>query len=421
MRARLSRRTFLQALGVAAVSVLVGDYRGSSQQTLTIGVLGSASSPLGQGVLNGAQLAASELNFKLISGDLGDETDPARARAALNDLISKGADAVVGLSRADTIPALLLDIPRLKKPFIITGTPLLGTDQVAGNFENFKYIFRAGIVSAAVQAFDGGEFGREFLVGHLIKEKVLRSNAVAIVGDPSKQSADFRAALLPRLTRAGLDVMGNLAESNAAALLERLQKINVPTAITVFFDAKVGAEFAQGWSANRVKVALFGWNEALLSDDLKGAAVGYVVTDFAAETAKVGAKTLEFYRDYQAQFKVRPVFTAATTYDAVYALADALARARTTEAEALVKNLEGTRINGVVGLIRFYSVEEQQRDPLKIAVAHDQVYGLNKTGGAPAFDGARPFYTQIAPNGARAVLYPIEYATGSYTVPPHFK
>ncbi len=421
MRARLSRRTFLQALGVAAVSVLVGDYRGSSQQTLTIGVLGSVSSPLGQGVLNGAQLAASELNFKIISGDLGDETDLARARAALNDLISKGADAVVGLSRADTIPALLLDIPRLKKPFIITGTPLLGTDQVAGNFENFKYIFRAGIVSAAAQAFDGGEFSREFLVGHLIKEKVLRSNAVAIVGDPSKQSADFRGALLPRLTRAGLDVVGNLAESNAAALLERLQKINVPTAITVFFDAKVGAEFAQGWSANRVKVALFGWNEALLSDDLKGAAVGYVVTDFAAETAKVGAKTLEFYKNYQAQFKVRPVFTAATTYDAVYALADALARARTTEAEALVKNLEGTRINGVVGLIRFYTVEEQQRDPLKIAVAHDQVYGLNKTGGAPAFDGARPFYTQIAPNGARVVLYPIEYATGSYTVPPHFK
>jgi branched-chain amino acid transport system substrate-binding protein len=302
----------------------------------------------------------------------------------------------------------------------------LGTDQVAGNFENFKYIFRAGIVNEVAQAFDGGEFGREFLVGHLIKDKVLRSNTVAIVGDPSKQSADFRAALLPRLTRAGLDVVGSIADFKAGVLLERLQKINVPAAITAFFDTKVGAEFAQGWSANKVKVALFGWNEALLSDDLKGAAAGYVVTDFAAETAKVGPKTLEFFKNYQAQFKVRPVFTAATTYDAVYALADALARARTTEAEALVKALEGTRVNGVVGLIRFYSVEEQQRDPLKLAVAHDQVYGINKTapapvlGAAPGFDGVRPFYTQLAPNGQRVVLYPVEYATGSYTLPPHF-
>lgn len=427
MRAAMSRRSFLHTLGVAAGALLLGRYRGYSQQTMTIGVLGSTSSPLGQGILNGAQLAASELNFKLIPGDLGSETDPARARAVLNDLISKGAEAIVGLSRSDTIPALLLDIPRVRKPFIITGTPLLGTDQVAGNFENFKYIFRAGIVSAGAQAFDGGEFSREFLVDHLIKErKILRSNAVAIVGDPSKQSVDFRAALLPKLTRVGLDIVGNLADGQAGALLERLQRINVPAAITAFFDAKIGAEFAQGWSANKVKVALFGWNEALLYDDLKGAATGYVVTDFAAETDKVSPKTLEFYKKYQAQFKARAVFTAATTYDAIYALADALGRARTTEAEALVKALEGTRINGVVGLIRFYTVEEQQRDPLKLAVAHDQVYGLNKVGpapvpaAAPGFDGVRPFYTQLASDGRRVVLYPNEYATGSYTLPPHW-
>lgn len=426
MRAVMSRRTFLQALGAAAGAFVLGQYKGFSQQTMTIGVLGSTSSPLGQGILNGAQLATSELNFKFVAGDLGSETDPARARAVLSELISKGADAVVGLSRSDTIPALLLDIPRVKKPFIITGTPLLGTDQVAGNFENFKYIFRAGIVSAAAQAFDGGEFSREFLVGHLIKDKVLRSNAVALVGDQSRQSADFRAALLPRLTRAGLDVVGNIADNQAGTLLERLQKISVPTAITAFFDAKIGAEFAQGWSANKVKVALFGWNEALLYDDLKGAAAGYVLTDFAAETAHVGPKTLEFYKKYQGQFKARPVFTAATTYDAVYALADAFGRARTTEAEALVKALEGTKINGVVGLIRFYTVEEQQRDPLKLAIAHDQVYGINKTAPAPlrgaasAFDGVRPFYTQLAPDGQRVVLYPAEYATGSYVLPPHF-
>jgi branched-chain amino acid transport system substrate-binding protein len=422
MRAAMSRRTFLHALGVTAAAVLLGPSRGYGQQTtLTVGVLGSTGSPLGQGILNGAQLAADELKLRVIVGDLGNETDPARARTVLGDLVSKGANALVGLSRPDTISALLLDIPSVKKPFIITGTPLLGTDQVAGNFANFKYIFRAGIVGIAAQAFDGGEFAREFLVGRLVKEKVLASNAVALVGDPSKQSADFRAALLPRLARAGLDVVGNLADGQATALLERLQKVNVPAAITAFFDAKVGAEFAQAWSANKVKVALFGWNEALLYDDLKGAAAGYVVTDFAAQTAKVGPKTLEFYKNYQARFGSRPVFTAATTYDAIYALADAVARAGSPDADPLVTALEGAKMPGVVGLIRFYSVEEQQRDPLKIAVAHDQVYGLNKTGGAPAFDGARPFYTQIAPDGTRVVLYPNEYATGTFVLPPHFK
>jgi branched-chain amino acid transport system substrate-binding protein len=421
MRAAMSRRTFLRALGVTAGAMLLGRSRGHSQQTLTIGVLGGTSTPLGQGILNGAQLAADELKLRVIVGDLGNETDPARARTVLGDLVSKGANALVGLSRPDTISALLLDIPSVKKPFIITGTPLLGTDQVAGNFANFKYIFRAGIVGIAAQAFDGGEFAREFLAGRLVKEKVLASNAVVLVGEPLKQSVDFRANLLPRLIRAGLDVVGNISDLQAPVLLERLQKINVPAAITAFFDAKVGAEFAQAWSANKVKVALFGWNEALLYDDLKGAAAGYVVTDFAAQTAKVGPKTLEFYKNYQARFGSRPVFTAATTYDAIYALADAVARAGSPDADPLVTALEGAKMPGVVGLIRFYSVEEQQRDPLKIAVAHDQVYGLNKTGGAPAFDGARPFYTQIAPDGTRVVLYPNEYATGTFVLPPHFK
>jgi branched-chain amino acid transport system substrate-binding protein len=398
MRAAMSRRTFLRALGVTAGAVLLGHSRGHSQQTLTIGVLGGTSTPLGQGILNGAQLAADELKLRVIVGDLGNETDPARARTVLGDLVSKGANALVGLSRPDTISALLLDIPSVKKPFIITGTPLLGTDQVAGNFANFKYIFRAGIVGIAAQAFDGGEFAREFLVGRLVKEKVLASNAVALVGDSSKQSADFRAALLPRLARAGLDVVGNLADGQATALLERLQKVNVPAAITAFFDAKVGAEFAQAWSANKVKVALFGWNEALLYDDLKGAAAGYVVTDFAAQTAKVGPKTLEFYKNYQARFGSRPVFTAATTYDAIYALADAVARAGSPDADPLVTALEGAKMPGVVGLIRFYSVEEQQRDPLKIAVAHDQVYGLNKTG---RVSGVRWGAAVLHPNRAR--------------------
>jgi ABC-type sugar transport system substrate-binding protein len=81
MRAAMSRRTFLHALGVTAAAVLLGPSRGYGQQTtLTVGVLGSTGSPLGQGVLNGAQLAADELKFRVIVGDLGSETDPARAR-----------------------------------------------------------------------------------------------------------------------------------------------------------------------------------------------------------------------------------------------------------------------------------------------------------------------------------------------------
>lgn len=413
-----SRRAFLRSFSLTAGALLFA--RAHGQPTLTIGVLYGSKLPLGSGMLNGAQLAADELKYKILLGDLDNEGDLARARSVISDLARQGAQAIVGMTRSETVAAVLSEVPRLKVPLLITGSPLGGTAQVAENFANFKYLFRAGLVNQAAQAFDVGQFASEFLIPLLKSGKLPGKGEVALVGDPSTLSTEFRVNLAPRLNRAGLSIVGNITDPQPTALLERLQRVGVSAALTVFFDAAYGAAFTTAWSQNKVKIGLFGWNDALLSGDLGAAAAGYVLTDFAAEAPKVGARTAEFYSNYTKRFNTRPLYTAATTYDAVYALADAVRRAGTTEGDKLVTALEATRLNGIVGLIRFYSLEEQNRDPLKLAVAHDQVYGLNRTGGAPAFDGVRPFYVQMRAGGGRATLFPTEYATGAYELPPHF-
>ncbi|MCI2429918.1 ABC transporter substrate-binding protein [Candidatus Acetothermia bacterium] len=414
-----SRRAFLKSFGIAAGALVLtraGAY--AQAPTLTIGVLYGSKLPLGLGILNGAQLAGDELRYRVIPADLDNEGDPARVRSALSALAGQGAQAIVGAARSETVAALLPELPRLKVPVLITGTPVGGTDQVAANYANLKYLFRVGVVNQAAQIFDGGQFAGEFLSALLKSGKLPGKGEVALTGDAP--SGDFRNALMARLNRVGLSVIGNLSDPQPAALLERLQRIGVSAAVTVFFDAAYGAAFTTAWSQNKVKIGLFGWNEALLSGDLGGAATGYLLADFAAESPKVGARTAEFYSNYSKRFGARPAYTAATTYDALYALSDAARRAGTTDGERLVTALEGIRLNGVVGLIRFYSIEEQNRDPLKLAVAHDQVYGLNRAGGAPAFDGVRPFYVQLRAGGQRVALYPSEYAVGSYELPPHF-
>ncbi len=418
-----SRRAFLKKFGIAAGALVFTHTRLYGQAPpLTVGVLYGSKLPLGLGILNGAQLAADELRYRVIAADLDSEGDPARTRSALSSLVGQGAQAIVGAARPETVAAVALamlsDPPLLKVPVLITGTASGGTDQVAANYAKLKYLFRVGIVNQAAQVFDGGQFAGDFLDALLKGGRLPGKGEVALIGDAL--SGDFRNGLLARLNRAGLTVVGNLSDPQPAALLERLQRIGVSAAVTAFFDASYGAAFTTAWSQNKVKIGLFGWNEALLSADLGGAAAGYVLTDFAAEAPKVGARTAEFYSNYTKRFGARPAYTAATTYDALYALADAARRAGTADGERLVTALETTKLNGVVGLIRFYSAEEQNRDPLKLAVAHDQVYGLSRTGGAPAFDGARPFYVQLRTGGQRVTLYPSEYAAGAYELPPHF-
>lgn len=414
-----SRRAFLKTFGIAAGVLVFTRTRIYGQApALTVGVLYGSKLPLGLGISNGAQLAADELKYRVIAADLDTEGDPARTRSAISSLVGQGAQAIVGAARPETVLALLSELPRLKVPVLITGTSIGGTDQVATNYANLKYLFRVGIVNHAAQIFDGGQFAGGFLGALLPSGKLPGKGEVALIGDAL--SGDFRNGLLSRLNRAGLSVVGNLSDPQPAALLERLQRIGVSAAVTAFFDAAYGAAFTTAWSQNKVKIGLFGWNEALLSGDLGGAAAGYVLTDFAAEAPKVGARTAEFYSNYAKRFGARPAYSAATTYDALYTLADAARRAGTADGERMVAALETAKLNGVVGLIRFYSTEEQNRDPLKLAVAHDQVYGLNRTGGAPAFDGARPFYVQLRAGGQRVALYPNEYAVGSYELPPHF-
>jgi branched-chain amino acid transport system substrate-binding protein len=135
---------------VVAALLLLGPLTAQTQQTIKIGVVAGLEIANGRDTLRGAQLAADEINaaggvmgrkIELVVGDMKTEGDGELARRVYQDIASR-SDAVVGFFRSEAVLAVLPDIPRMKKPLLITGATSLATDQVPSNYDNYKYVFR---------------------------------------------------------------------------------------------------------------------------------------------------------------------------------------------------------------------------------------------------------------------------------------
>jgi branched-chain amino acid transport system substrate-binding protein len=91
-----------------------------------------------------------------------------------------------------------------------------------------------------------------------------------------------------------------------------------------------------------------------------------------------------------------PVYTASGAYSATYIYAEAVKRAGSTDAEAVIKELEKTDYVGPQGRVQF--------DP-----THDVKDG-------PGF--VNELFVQWQANGERAVVWPKELETGKMINPP---
>ena len=151
---RLSRRDFLKALGLTVGMAALGGPRflhAGEGGPIKIGVLGPEGIFVGEGIRDGATLAAEEINgnggvggreLELLFADTA--MNPATGIAAVQDLvITQGAEFLVGLFRSEVVVSIAQQIYRFGVPLLITGaTEPAATDMVAANYNNFKYIYQ---------------------------------------------------------------------------------------------------------------------------------------------------------------------------------------------------------------------------------------------------------------------------------------
>lgn len=473
LKSTISRRKFLKGIGLAAgATLLASSFSLQAQPTIKVGVVTGLETVFGEGTRNGAQLAIDEINaaggvkigndsrkLELVIGDIKTELDGQLTRSVYQDTASK-ADAVLGFFRTEAALAIIPDVPRLKKPLLITGATSLITDRVPSDYDNYKYAFRSVIISTYALVVDILRFMGDY-VFELVERGVLPNRKVVMINEDLSSGNLFMSLIGPRLGELGFDVLNQfkiaVGTKDLAPVLAQIGGTGAAIGVTFLSDPGLSTTFPATWAQAKTKIALFGINAPLQADPvvqaLKGAATGYVIADFSAD-APVSTKTKDFFKNYQNRFKIRPVYTAGTTYDSVYLLAEAIRNAGGTEADKVVEALEKTNMIGAGGPISFYSRADFERTKeikietkagtltfqntvpagitnLTLVNPHDTKYGF-KQGQGTAFEGVRPVHTQVGALKAdnsfdRNLLYPGEFSdkpddpVSLYQVPPHFK
>jgi len=307
------------------------------------------------------------------------------------------------------LAALDAIVYKYKLPYMVTisMTPVLQT-KITENYDKYKYVFRINPNSiyvvkllSEVMAFLGKEFG--FKKAYLICQDVLWAKAT-INGVEKEMKAT------------GWEIVGkDIYPTGASEFSASLTKVKETKAqvIVPVFDMPPAAVLLK--QARRMKVPAIiagGIEPAAHSDAWKvfgGEVEGMVNTIFTAGHIPVKAlpKSVEFYEKYgkkwgkTEQEKFFGQTGAATAYDSVYVLADAIERAGTLDGEALVKALEKTDMMGSIGRIKF-------------GKDHQVIYGFDPKESAigVAFQWVK---------GERVVVFPAQVSEGKIILPPYMK
>ncbi len=354
-------------------------------QTLRVGILGPMNYAQGEHTWYGATLAAEEINrqggvlvgnqryrIELVRVDTNEILSVTDATTALERAITgQRVQFLIGGFRSEAVLAMSELAADYKRPFIITGASLeaILAGRVDQNYARYKYLFR-------VSPNKSSDLARTslLLLGEVIQaartQLGLPRPKVAIVAeraawaDPLVQAAQGLIAAPPPQGY-GAEVVGVWRPSATATdVTPELNAIGRAGAQVIYtaLSGPVGVPFGRDWGRLKIPAAPVGINvEAqqetwLRATDNLGAYVATLNT--LAPGVAITPKTIPFISNFQARFKVFPIYTASGAYAALHILAEALARAGTLEADPVVKALEATDYVGPSGRIVFDKVHD---------------------------------------------------------------
>jgi branched-chain amino acid transport system substrate-binding protein len=356
--------------GMGSVLLLAGCNR--TPDVVKIGVaqpLSSALGPLGQDMVNGAQMAVKEINdagginvggkvvkLELVSAD--DKGTNADGIAAAHKLVDEGVEvAIADLNSGVSIAAAPIyndaKIPQLaistKPEFTKLGFP--GTLRLVAN-DNLQskalgsYAVQLGMEHYAV-VDDNTPYG-----------KGLADSAAKVIADLHK-TVEVRKSLDDKTTD-----FGPLIAEFTAAKTDLL--------VTTLSDFQVDALMTQLAKAGLTNMTILGGDtiktDKLLQKALPIKAV-YATSSIVEPKEFPGGKV--FLEKFRGAYKSDPVYGAHYAYDAVYLVADALARNASVDKVALLKTLKEFDGNcPMTNSMRFGQDGEQQYGAVSVYQLH---------------------------------------------------
>jgi branched-chain amino acid transport system substrate-binding protein len=374
---------------------------------IRIAVIAKFAQINGAAILNGARLAADEINDAggvkgrkieiLTYDDQGSASDAILAfqRAVRQDHVQ----AVVGTFLSEIAIALTPWAARLKVPYIVTGA---GADQVGqlvhDNYPADKYVFRT-ILPASSTAEGVCDSVRDLAGGQL------HYHSAALLTEDAAWTHSYDAFLRTCLPEAGLKLVDTIKvatdTSDFTPIFQGIEGSKADVIVTGV--GIIGNKPVVQWNNQQVPLLLMGYNAQAGASafwaETSGATNGVVTFTAASEDAALTPKTIPFAQAYLARFGTTAAAHSYATYDALYVIKDAAERAGTTAADRLVDALETTDYIGASGHIVF----QGPNDPL----THDLKFG-------PGFVTGVAIQWQ---NGKQVTVWPANVATKPLMLP----
>jgi branched-chain amino acid transport system substrate-binding protein len=355
--------------------------RAADQGPIKIGVVSEQAAIVGQAISQGAQLAADDINkqggidgrqIQIITyDDHSSASDAVRAyqRAVQQDHVS----AVVTTFISEVALAIEPWAARLHMP---TVTPAAASDliskQVHDKYDQYKYMFE-GWFPSPILAQAVCDSSRDLFVNKL------HMKTAAIMSEDADWTKPLDAGYEKCLPKAGLNVVDEISfnpdTTDFTPIFNRIEAKHPDVIITGV--AHVGVQPTVQWHSQQVPIALGGISAQATNptfwQDTNGATNGVVTQSGTVPGLAMTPLTVKVGNEFQQKYGHFPAFDGFTSYDAVRVIAQAIGRAKSTDPDKIVAEMEKTNMEGTLGKVAFYG----RNDPY----THAMKYGPGYTTG----------------------------------------
>ena len=362
---------------------------GAEEAVIKIGVIGPMTYVQGEHHWYGASMARDEINdaggvtvdgvtytIELVKADSNEMTSPTDAAAAMERLITvDNVDFVIGGFRTESV-FVMQDVAMDNKMIFLgcgAATKELCT-VVAEDYDRYKYWFRvtpfSNVNLVANSLLTLGLAGGIMKQGLAIEETL----KVAILAEQAEWADAMVAAYqayVPAML--GMEVVGawrpSATATTVAAELTAIEASGAHLILTII-SGPVGIPYARQLGELEIPVASVGINVEAQKDGFWDATEGHgnyeTTLNFYAKGVAITDTTVAFFDAFVAKFGESPTYNAGT-YDAIYVLKEAIERAGTLDADAVVVELEKTDYQGPGSRLVFMGTDTE--------TPHDVTYG----------------------------------------------
>ncbi len=404
----IHRRT-VQRLTVGVLGALAAFCALAQDTPIRIGVPTVLQLPVGRDTIDSMRMAVDEINAK--GGVLGrklelvvaDETEnPESGIKAIKKLTADEAvDVLIGGYTSGVTLAQLPYLIRSKTIYLGVGaaSPAI-TARVREDYDRYKYIFRVSPINAAHQARGMADFITGFVMGEMGYTKI------AIIGENAKWVQDLVPILSKGATDAGADVrLSELFETQTSDFSPLLSKIKDSGAqfLVIILSHASSEVFVKQWYDQRVPLPIGGIDVKSMDADFFKRVGGKAISEITGNLsvrAPITPKTLPYWDAFvKMTGRGGPVYTGPGAYDAVHIYAQAVARAKSVKADAVIKALEETDYIGTLGRVQFDDNHDVKAGPGLVNFA----------------------FVQWQDGGKQEIVWPSEIRTATAILPPWLK